>query len=454
METIWTDEVTLGRREPLQGDIETEVVIIGAGLAGILTGYMLKENGIPAVILEADRIAGGQTRGTTAKITSQHNMIYDEIIRMYGLEKARHFAGFHEWAIGAYERIIKKEKIDCNFERCTANLYSCAETERLQREAAAAVRAGIRANYKTECELPFAVKSVLEFENQAKFHPLKFIKKLAEELQIFEKTRAVKVRTICADGKGQTKSMQRKNCVITDRGSVTADKVVFACHFPFINIPGYYFARMHQSRSYVAAFRNAGRLSGYYLGIDEDGYSFRNEGELLLVGGGNHRTGYNKSVGKYQEAADKAKELWPDCEEVYRWSAQDCMTLDHIPYIGSFSQRENGWYVATGFGKWGMTSSMTGARIITSHILGMEVPEADVFSPQRKLSASGVGNLMKNQAVAVKNLVSCRETKRCTHLGCKLSWNADEGTWDCPCHGSRFDREGGVLAGPAVHNLS
>jgi len=443
MESIWTDTVTLQKSNALMQDMETETAVIGAGLTGILTAYVLKEKGIDVVILEADRTAGGQTRGTTAKITSQHNLIYHDLIQAYGFQKAKHYAGFQEWAVGEYENIVRKEKIDCNFTRCPANLYSCAETEPLEREAEAAGRLGIKASFKTQCGLPFAVKGVLEYENQAKFHPLKFIKGLEKDLRIFEKTF---VRDVRSEGPGKSR-------IITDRGIVTAKNVVFACHFPFINMPGYYFARMYQSRSYVLALKNAEKFSGYYLGIDRDGYSLRNEGDVLLFGGGGHRTGRSADGGGYGQLSHKAKTLWPDSEETGRWSAQDCMTLDKIPYIGAYSRRRNGWYVATGFGKWGMTSAMVSARIISSMIEGINVPEADVFSPQRKVTPMGVKNFAKSQTVAVKNLISTKDTKRCPHLGCKLSWNADEGTWDCPCHGSRFDREGNILDNPAVREI-
>ncbi len=454
METIWTETTALKKREPLQGDMEAEVVIIGAGLAGILTGYLLKENGIHAVILEADRVAGGQTKGTTAKITSQHNLIYSDLIRVYGTTKARHYAGFHEWAVEEYARVAEEKKIACDYVRCAANLYSCVETAALEKEAEAARLLGIQAEYKTKCELPFPVKGVLEYKNQAKVHPLKFIKGIEEELQIFENTRVTKVLSEYEGKTGQPGKNRRVSRVVTDRGIVTAEKVVFACHFPSVIVPGFYFAKMYQSRSYVLALEGAGKFQNYYLGIDENGYSFRNEGELLLIGGESHRTGKNENGGKYQNLLKKAKEWWPDCKVLYQWSAQDCMTLDHIPYIGRFSRREDGWYVADGFGKWGMTSSMVSARIITSQILGMKVPEADIFLPQRKISAAGINRFVKNQTEAVKGLLSCKDTKRCTHLGCKLSWNADENTWDCPCHGSRFSIEGKVLSGPAAKDLS
>ena len=440
VESIWTKDVVIQKRNPLCGDREVCTVIIGGGLAGILTGYFLNKKGIPAVILEAGRIAGGQTCGTTAKITSAHGIIYEKLIRCYGITGAKHYAGFHQWAIEEYGKIIRKKKIDCNFVRCPAYLYSCAEEDILKKEAEAAERTGIPASFQNHCELPFYVKGVLKYENQARFHPLKFIQEIQKELEIYENTAVQKVEA----------ESQGKSRVITDRGIVTAENIVFCCHYPFVNMPGYYFARMSQSRSYMMALEGAQQLEGYYLGIDEDGFSFRNEGDILLFGGEGHRTGENVSGGKYGTLADKAEELWPGCQALCRWSAQDCMTLDKIPYIGKYSRRRAGWYVATGFGKWGMTSSMAGAQIISSMIEGLNVPEADIFSPERKIPAEAVKEFGKNQAKAVKNLASFKDTKRCTHLGCKLSWNADEETWDCPCHGSRFDREGNVLNGPAL----
>lgn len=455
LKSIWTDTVTLQKRNPLQGDMDAEVVIIGAGLAGILTGYMLKKKGIDAVILEGNRIGSGQTGGTTAKITSQHGLLYGKLIQMYGREQAKHYAGFQEWAVSEYERIIKEHKISCDFVRCHANLYSCVEAEPLKQEAEAATGLGIQTVYRRECELPFPVKGVLTYENQAKFHPLKFLKEISQELKIFEET---KVKKVLYDAQGKSR-------VISDRGTVTAEKVVFACHFPFVNVPGYYFARMYQQRSYVLALKGAQEFDGYYLGTDHDGCSFRSDGEILLLGGCGHRTGMAEEEEKgdpadkkvkagYEGLRDKAKELWPEAEEVLHWSAQDCMTLDSVPYIGGFSTRRKNWYVASGFGKWGMTQSMVSARIISCMIEGIYVPEADIFSPQRKIPAAGLKELAVNQKVAVKKLADTKQTKRCTHLGCRLSWNPQDGTWDCPCHGSRFDRDGGLVDGPAVKALS
>lgn len=316
----------------------------------------------------------------------------------------------------------------------------------MRQEAEAAKSLGIGASFETDCELPFSVAGVTRFDHQAKFHPLKFLAEMAKELEVYEQTKVLKV-----EGRR----------VETARGTVTAEHVIFAAHFPFINIPGYYFARMYQERSYVEALEGAERLAGMYLGIDRDGLSFRTQGNLLLFGGGSHRTGVNKGNGtgggcQYEMLRSRAQEIYPGCHEVLRWSAQDCMTLDGLPYIGRFSRRSPNWYVATGFGKWGMTTAMVSARILTALIKGRDCPEADIFSPQRHFTAQAAKELAVHGAYTVKGLAkhllpsgSEKVIPNCPHMGCRLEWNPDGESYDCPCHGSRFDREGHLLDGPA-----
>lgn len=472
MESIWTAETEIRKREPLAEDLETQAVVIGAGLAGMLTAYYLEQAGIQAVVLEADRIGSGQTKNTTAKITSQHGLVYDRLIRTFGHSMAKHYAQANEAAIEEYERLVLELGIDCDFVRCPAYLYSQEETVLLKRETEAAKRLGIIASFDTRSELPFPVAGVTKFEGQARFQPLKFLEKLGERVTVHEQTKALKVEG---------------NQVITDRGRITAKHIVFAAHFPFANMPGYYFARMYQERSYVVALEGAGALEGMYLGIDPGGLSFRPQGELLLLGGGSHRTGLNKGGGKYEMLRSKAADLYPDCRESASWSAQDCVTLDGIPYIGCFSRREPEWYVATGFGKWGMTSSMAAAILLTDQICGRENPCGEVFSPQRLHPMTSAKPFLTEGTYAAVNLLKQtfappREkldrllpgqggvveyngqkagvykaedgqifavSVKCPHMGCQLVWNPDEKSWDCPCHGSRFDYRGRLIDGPA-----
>ena len=229
MESIWRADVEIRKREALPGEMRVPVVVIGAGLAGILTAYYLKQAGIRAVVLEADRIGSGQTGNTTAKITSQHNLLYDRLIRTFGHGMAGQYARANESAIGEYERLIREKEIDCDFLGCPACLYSRTEEALLRREAEAAESLGIKASFGTDSELPFSVAGVVRFENQARFHPLKFLAAVAEEVEVYEQTKVLKV-----EGMG----------VETARGCVEAEHIVFAAHFPFHNVPGYYFARM------------------------------------------------------------------------------------------------------------------------------------------------------------------------------------------------------------------
>ena len=488
MESIWRADVEIRKREALPGEMRVPVVVIGAGLAGILTAYYLKQAGIRAVVLEADRIGSGQTGNTTAKITSQHNLLYDRLIRTFGHGMAGQYARANESAIGEYERLIREKEIDCDFLGCPACLYSRTEEALLRREAEAAESLGIKASFGTDSELPFSVAGMVRFENQARFHPLKFLAAMAEEVEVYERTKVLKV-----EGMG----------VETARGCVEAEHIVFAAHFPFHNVPGYYFARMYQERSYVEALAGAETLEGMYLGIDREGLSFRSQGDLLLLGGGSHRTGVNKGrrkgtgdgagsaeacgeggwggshrtgvnkrgrkdpgdgagsaeaceEGRYGMLLNRAREFYPECREAARWSDQDCMTLDGIPYIGRFSRRKADWYVATGFGKWGMTTAMVSARVLTALISGKECPEADIFSPERRFTVRAAGELAVHGAYTVKGLSKHllpsgkgKVIPNCPHMGCRLEWNPDEESYDCPCHGSRFDGEGHLLDGPA-----
>lgn len=452
MESVWEKTIEVPHREALEKDIHADVVVVGAGMAGILTAYLLQEQGMDVAVLEAGRIGNGQTCRTTAKVTSQHNLTYAYLIEQFGKEKAGMYAHANQQAIEEYARIIGKEKISCQFQRCPAYLYSREEgrKEELEQEAEAAKSLGIAASFTTETELPFPVAGAVRFENQAKFHPLEFLKEVSGKVTVYEQSRVVRVKD---------------NYVYTDQGMVEGEHVVFAAHYPWQVVPGYYFLRMHQERSYVCALDISEwePMEGMYLGIGEDGYSFRTMeaggARVLLLGGGSHRTGENHSGGNYELLRKKGKEWFPGSREVACWSAQDCMPMDKVPYIGYFSSEIPNWYVATGFGKWGMTSSMAAASIISAMVLGREHPDEEIFAPQRFPVSALSKNFTENALQAVKGLskqaVSLEGFPgKCPHMGCKLEENPDDHTWECPCHGSCFTAEGKLLSGPAQHGLT
>ena len=215
-----------------------------------------------------------------------------------------------------------------------------------------------------------------------------------------------------------------------------------------INKHGAYFLKLYQQRSYVLALKNAGNIDGMYLDGAENGLSFRNFGDVLLLGGGGHRTG--KQGGGWEALEKYAKRYFPHSHEISRWATQDCMSLDGIPYIGRYGKYTQDLFVATGFNKWGMTSSMVAAMILRDLVQGRKNPYADSFRPDRSIWHK---QLFYNAVESMVNLLTPTKP-RCPHLGCALQWNRQEHSWDCPCHGSRFDEHGKLLDNPAAGDLN
>lgn len=476
MQSVWSDSCKFEKRKVLDKDIKTDVLVIGAGIAGILTAYMLRENGKEVVLIDKDEVCSGNTKNTTAKITSQHDLIYDNLISEFGLDMAKQYARANELAIEKYEKIIKERKIDCEFEKHSAYVYSLNEIDKIKKEVEAAKKLGICAEFVQNTNLPFEVKGAVKFNNQAQFNPLKFLKNISKDLLIYEHTRAVEIK---------------ENLVVTNRGNITANNIVVTTHYPIMNTPGYYFMRMHQERSYVIALENADNVNGMYIDVEKNGCSFRNYKNLLLLGAIDQRTGENEKGGSYDKLRKIAKDLYPNSKEKYHWSAQDCMTIDNIPYIGKYSDETENIYVATGFNKWGMTSSMVSAMIISDMILGKDNDFSEIFSPKRFDLSLSISNMAKDITETTKNFIAQKiyipsskiehiknghagiveyngekvgvyknnegkefiVTTKCPHLGCQLGWNADELTWDCPCHGSRFDYKGKLIDSPSTKDL-
>lgn len=417
-----------------------DVIVIGTGMAGLLSAYYLKKQGKSVVVLEAAKIASGQTERTTAKITSQHGLKYDKLIKGVGEEKARLYARANEEAIAQYEQLIAENKIECRFERVSAYLYTLQNEALLEKEMRAAKKLGIEAVLTKETELPFQVSSALCFKNQAQFFPLEFVKAISSGLDILEDTKVLEIKG---------------NWVVTEKGILTADKIVVTSHYPIKNVPGFYFLRQHQERSYVLALSGCENIKNMYYGIDKDSFSFRQAGELLLFGGSSHRTGKKECIGAYDKLQQEAQQYFPDAKEEMRWSAQDCMPHDGIPFIGKYSIFTPNLYVATGFQKWGMTTSMIAARILSDELCGIKNPYRELFSPQRLNIRAGMGNLLIDVGESAKGLtLGLFQKKRCSHMGCKLVWNPEEKSWDCPCHGSRFEENGNLLDNPAKKDIS
>ena len=430
LNSIWAS-TQLPHFPALEGDHKTDVLVIGGGMAGLLCAHRLTKAGIDVTVAEADRIYGGVTGKTTAKITSQHGLIYHKLLSQLGKEQAKLYLQAHEDAVKAYYILCKQ--IPCHFESQSAYVYAMNDRKALEQELHAFHLLGYPAGLKEDIPLPFRTAGAVKFKRQAQFHPLEFAAHIAKDLNIFECTPVRRLEGTTA---------------ITDNGSITAKKVIVATHFPFLNRHGSYFLKLYQQRSYVLALENTGFSGGMYIGAEENSLSFRSCGDLLLLGGGGHRTG--KKGGNWQYLSDFATNAYPNALEVARWATQDCMSLDGIAYIGQYSKNTPNLFVATGFNKWGMTGSMVAATVLTDLVQEKESPYADLFSPSRSILRP---QLFINGAESTLNLL--RPTvPRCPHLGCALKWNSIERSWDCPCHGSRFSESGQLLDDPAQKDLN
>ena len=425
--SIWED-VSLPKFPKAKGDIKTDVLIIGGGIAGILTAYFLQKAGVDYILAEKNEICSGVTSKTTAKITLQHGLNYQKIETLRGEDVARGYYLANKEALAQYKKLCKD--IDCDFEIKDNYVYSF-DDRKLKKEMEVYKKIGCKADFSDINLFQFAVKG-LRVPNQAQFHPLKFLREIAKDLNIYEHTKVCEMIG---------------NTAVYDGGKIYAKRVVVATHFPFINKHGRYFLKLYQHRSYVLALKGAPQLDGMYVDADDKGLSFRNYGDLLLLGGGGHRTG--KKGGNYNELSEFAHLNYPCAKEVAAWATQDCISLDKMPYIGEYSNSSSEFYVASGFNKWGMTGAMCAALTLSDILCKNESAFAKVFAPERGILTP---QLFANGFETTLNLITPTK-KRCPHLGCALKWNAAEHSWDCPCHGSRFGSDGTLLDGPATDGI-
>ena len=427
MESVWEKSAPQVRFDTLKENKSTDVLIVGGGITGILCAYKLKAAGVDCMLVEATEICGGITKNTTAKITLQHGLIYHELIKHLGVPMARLYAEAQAKACREYAALC--EDIDCDYEKRDSFVYSLKSRNKIEDEIAALGRIGVRAELSDAPRLPIEVVGAVRIKDQAQFHPLKFLYALAKDLPIYEHTKVVELMPSKA---------------ITNRGEISFKKLIIATHFPILNKHGLYPLKLYQHRSYVIALRGAENVGGMYVDESDTGLSFRNYGDLLLLGGGGHRTG--KQGGCWQELEVFAKRHYKKAEIVDRWATQDCMTLDGSAYIGQYAASTPDVFVATGFNKWGMTNAMVAADILCDLVRGKPSPYAAVFDPSRSIFCP---QLAVNAFESTLGLLT-PTSPRCPHLGCALKYNKVEHTWDCPCHGSRFTEYGELIDNPAT----
>ncbi len=429
MKSIWQSGAEFKKFPSLFEDEKTDVLIIGGGITGLLLAYELKKQNVNYILAEQGSVCNAVTSCTTAKITSQHGLIYNKIEKEFNLDFARQYLNANQSAVNRYRELA--EKFKCDFEDKNSYVYSVDDSDKLEKEMHTLERIGFIADYVNTVPLPINTVGAVRFEKQAQFNPLKLLSQLSKDLKIYENTKVYAIEN---------------NVALTNGGRITADNIVVATHFPFINTHGTYFFKMYQSRSFVIGLDNGEDVNGMYVDEAEGGMSFRDYGDYLLLGGYGRRTDGSCCFDNLKKFASVN---YPQSKVQFEWATQDCMTLDGIPYIGKYSKLTHNLYVATGFNKWGMTSSMVAAKLLTDLLLNRENEFSEVFSPSRTMIRP---QLLINSFEAVKNLCTV-SNHRCTHLGCALKWNKEEHTWDCPCHGSRFAEDGSIIENPAVKEL-
>lgn len=495
MESLWTQSIEkINSNGKIDEDTSCDVCIIGGGICGITTAYYLTKKGYRVIVIEKDEIGHGTTGYTTAKITSQHGLIYHYLSDQYGIDFAKKYFVANEEAIKNIEDIINENNISCDFEKKDSYIYTCSkeDKEKILEEAEALKYISLDCIKTNKTDLPFDVLEAIKFKNQAQFNPLKYINGLVK--YILNKTNGrIYVNSLCKDIKREN----NEYTIYVNDNKIYAKYVVLACQYPFLKVPGFYFTKMYQASSYVIALETEKNLpDGMYINVEEPKYSFRtaiyNSKNILLLVGAGHKTGekvdYEKTYGILEK---KAKEIYKDFKIICKWSTRDAITLDKIPYIGEYSNMLPNMYIATGFNKWGMTTSNLAANIITDKISNNGVIYDEIFKSTRLKPITNKDE-MKNMIVNSTKFIIVDRIKEekideddikngsggivdingnkvgiykdeegrkyyikpvCTHLGCILEWNDADKTWDCPCHGSRFDRCGKNISVPAVKDL-
>ncbi|MCI8273728.1 MAG: FAD-dependent oxidoreductase [Clostridia bacterium] len=493
MSSLWIETTKEDiKLSTLEREEEAEICVIGAGLFGLTSAYYLTKQGKNVIILEKGEIGQKVSGNTTGKITSLHGLFYNHLIEDYGEEYAKKYLEANEQAIKNIKQIVEEEKINCDLEERDAYTYTTSQDEviEIQKEVDAVQKLGKEAEFVTKTELPFQIKGAIKFKNQLQFHARKYMIGLAKK--IAEKNKICNYTTVT-----DVVREDERYKIYTDKGCIYAKYVILATHYPIVNTPGFHFLKMYQSTSYIIAIETEKKLpQGMYINIREPIYSCRtanyNGKQILLIGGSDHKTGKPiQDDSNYRNLENKAKELYPDCKVLFKWNTRDCIGIDKIPYIGEFSKFMPEMYVGTGFKKWGMTSSNIAANIVVDKILGKENKYEEIFTATRikpiknrwemsnmlketvnsialnkfKIEPAEISKIENDNGAIIEingenvGIYKDPEGKiyaikpNCSHLGCLLSWNNLDKTWDCPCHGSRFDYKGKNIYEPAINEL-
>lgn len=496
--SIWIADSEETNYSKLNKNIETEVCIVGGSIVGAVTAYLLRKNGIDVVVLEKDKICMGVTANSTAKLTSQHGLFYKYLANEKGLEFAKKYLKSNEEGIRLAEKIINDENIECDYEKKDAYVFATnkSELEKVKEEIEILNKINYDAEFIEKINIPVEkCLGTIRFKNQAQFNSRKYVVKLFEIIKnmggnIFENSKVENIK--------QEDNIYK---ISVNNQVVKAKKVVLSTHYPIKNFPGMYFLKMYQDKSYAIAVdtkqEQKDMINGMYIQSCDPVISFRtakyDNKNLLIIAGSGHKTGQlkEKIEDSFINLENYIKKYYPNSEIMFKWSTEDCVTLDKVPYIGEFSNMMPNMYVATGFKKWGMSTSHVAGKLISDLIMERENQYEEIYKATRLEPIKNIkefGNILKESTYsllinkikptkeALENIpLGCggiveiegkkvgvykREDGKifaikpyCKHLGCLISWNNLEKTWDCPCHGSRYDYMGNIITEPTVKNL-
>lgn len=485
MESIWMKDYVDKNLPAIAQNIDTPVLIIGGGLAGLMCAYNFMKNGIEFILVDSKKLASRVSASTTAQVSIAHDKLYDDIMKKHGKNKATAYLNSQAHGLNIIKQIIKDENIECDYKEESTILHADEEKniKTLKTQYDIVKKYAKLINTKKDI---IKFKQGLEFKNQFIFNPMKYMMSIIDilinnKISLYENSKVTKIN----------KKENNYEVLINNKYKIYTNKIIMACHYPFLNPDNLYFAKIYQSKSYVIAFESKVKLNANYVSLDKPYYYLRTyDDSTLIIGGSDHFTGLDIDISEcYKTLTNKIYELDKDAKILYKWFTEDCMPIDSLPFVGNYSNKNPNIILVTGFQKWGFTNAHIAAKNVTNMLTHKQYDDLyktkrytlikDLKSTLRMIVHSVDGLLisklfLKNYELSkIKidsgkvmrfknaNVLVYRESKnkyiflknKCTHMGCSLIWNDVDKVWESKCHGSIFDKYGHVIYGPAFKDL-